>query len=354
MTADVAGRRRVDPVRSTRSLACLLLVTSLAGCVTTAPLDAMAPADAPRRVELTATPFFPQDDHQCGPAALSTLLAAAGVDVQPDDLVAEVYLPGRQGSLQAELLAAARRRGRMAYTLAGTPDALLAELQAGRPVLVLQNLGIDAVPVWHYAVVVGYDADRDEVILRSGRERRQVTAWARFEGSWRRAGRWAVVLLEPGTLPARPDALVYLEGCAGLEAAGQSGAAERAYAAAAQRWPEEPLAHLGMGNAAYARDDFVAAVRSYRRGVDLDADHAALRNNLAQALLDAGCPGEAEVEARRASRLARGTPLEADAADTLASIVEARRQAPDAGRCEAVSEGIAPGQPLSSGDESSD
>jgi hypothetical protein len=35
----------------------------------------------------------------------------------------------------------------------------LREVAAGNPVLVLQNLSFAWAPVWHYAVVMGYDAD---------------------------------------------------------------------------------------------------------------------------------------------------------------------------------------------------
>ncbi|MBS1199903.1 MAG: uncharacterized protein H6R27_581 [Proteobacteria bacterium] len=342
-----APRTRGARARSGRALASLLLPW-MAACSTVAPLDASLPGDAPRRIELTATPFFPQEDHQCGPAALATVLAASGVPVVPADLVAGSYLPGREGSLQAELVAAARRHGRLAYVLPGDPGSLVAELAAGRPLLVLQNLGVDAYPRWHYAVLVGLDAGRDEVILRSGRRQREVMSWARFDDSWRRGGRWAVVLLEPGALPENPEPLRFLEAIAGLEAAGRLGDAAASYAAAAARWPEHALAQLGLGNNAYARGDLAAAVASYQRGVALAPGNAVLHNNLAQALLDAGCPRQAEAEARTAALLAAGTPLEGDVRDTLEAIEAGPRQE---GRCAVEAGGSATGQPLSSRDD---
>ena len=86
----------------------------------------------------------------------------------PDELVPEIYLPARRGSLQVELIAATRSRGRLPYLLAPSDDALFDELAAGRPVLVLQKLGAGPWPGWHYAVLVGYDRDRRSVLLRSG------------------------------------------------------------------------------------------------------------------------------------------------------------------------------------------
>ncbi|MGD8236773.1 MAG: hypothetical protein PVJ65_11540, partial [Chromatiales bacterium] len=60
-------------------------------------------------VQLADTPFFPQQAYQCGPAALATVLNANGVSISPEQLVPQVYLPERRGSLQVEMIAAARR-----------------------------------------------------------------------------------------------------------------------------------------------------------------------------------------------------------------------------------------------------
>jgi hypothetical protein len=320
------------------------LLASVTACAPIVPLGSALPPDAPVRAELVDTPFFPQEAHQCGPAALAMVITASGMPVSPDQLVSDVYLPGRRGSLQAELLGAARRRGRLPYRLPGEAAPLFAEIHAGRPVLLLLNLGVDAWPVWHYAVLVGYDAGRGQVQLRSGRERRKVMSWRRFAGAWQRAGNWAVTLLEPGVLPARPDPMAYLEACAGLEAAGMLDAAARAYAAAAARWPENPLVHLGLGNVAYARGAFAAAAAAYRQGLRLAPDDAALRNNLAQALLDAGCRGEALAEARRAVELARGSALEPAARATL----DAASRDGSTDTCADAAVGAEPGRPLSS------
>ncbi len=305
------------------------LLAGLAGCAASPPLADGLARDAPRSLELRSTPFFPQEEFQCGPAALATLLVASGVATGPSALAPRVYLPGRHGSLQLELIGAARRSGRLPYTLSSTADEMISELAAGRPVLVLQNLGTTRLPVWHYAVLIGYDASRNVAILRSGRNERLETRWQRFARSWHLGGRWAITVLEPGTLPVQADPARYLAAVAGLEAAGQGQAAARAYDAAIAQWPMEPLAWLGRGNVAYAAGELEAATDAYLRAIQLAPMDAAARNNLAQTLADANCVAEARVQAGRASALATGTALAAAVAETGARI-DAMQSAPGA------------------------
>jgi ABC-type bacteriocin/lantibiotic exporter with double-glycine peptidase domain len=167
------------------SSGCALLVPQ------TAELRESWPAGLAERVELTDVPFFPQQDYQCGPAALATALAHLLLKVKPEDLIGEVYLPARQGSLQVEMLAAARRHGMVSYQLAPRFDNLLREVAAGTPVIVLQDYGVWPVPIWHYAVVIGYDHAKGEVLLRSGEKERLSMPFGVLEYTWRRLLRWS-------------------------------------------------------------------------------------------------------------------------------------------------------------------
>ena len=156
----------------------LLLSAALNGCSSLAPQAALLnndwPADLPQRAELTEVPFFPQIDYQCGPAALATSMANFNVAVTAEQLVPQVYLPARQGSLQVEMLATPRRYGLVSYQLAPSLENLLREVAAGTPVGTLQNLHAD----WHEAVAVGYGFQPNEWVLRCGvRDRRAMRLW---------------------------------------------------------------------------------------------------------------------------------------------------------------------------------
>jgi hypothetical protein len=214
-------------------------------------------------VELVHVPFFPQDEFQCGPAALATVLVDSGVDVTPQQLVSRVYVPDRRGSLQAEMLAATRSQGRVPYLLPPTIAPILAELRAGHPVLLLQNLGLGRWPVWHYAVLIGFDPAAEKFLLRSGITRRQEFAAVPFLASWDRGGRWSMVAANPGEPPASADVLGWLRAVAPFESTGNLELAAEGYMAAVTRWPEEAMAWTALGNVRYRQRDLAAAEAAY-------------------------------------------------------------------------------------------
>jgi hypothetical protein len=113
----------------------------LSACVATGVREVTQNLQLPRQHELTETPFFPQELYHCGPAALATALNAIDVKVSPDQLVPEVYIPSRKGSLQIEMLAAARRHGALAVKIEPELGAVLKEIAAGNVVVVMQNGG---------------------------------------------------------------------------------------------------------------------------------------------------------------------------------------------------------------------
>ena len=260
-------------------------------------------------VELEDTPFFPQDEFQCGPAALATLLHVSGVDeADPDILSEQVYLPERRGSLQMELLGATRRADRVPYVIAPNVESLLIELYAGNPVLILQNLGLPRWPVWHYAVVIGIDPLREEVILRSGTTEREILPLRRFERTWQMSDYWGLVITQPGQIPISADPLRYFEAVAPLEQQQRFEAASMAYEAAIERWPDEATPWIGLGNIAYSREHYADAETYYYQATELAPEYAPVFYNLAWALLRQNKQESARQAAAYAQQLAPEHP----------------------------------------------
>jgi tetratricopeptide (TPR) repeat protein len=306
-----------------RTLALAMMLLWLAGCATrmpqTAVLQTAWPLDLPQQAQISAVPFIAQDDYQCGPAALAMVAQHAGVQQSLATWVQQVYVPARQGSLQNEMLAASRRNGLIAYPLAPRLDALLREVAAGNPVLVLQNLAFSFSPVWHYAVVIGYDAVQATVTLHSGRTEKLHMPLTTFERTWARADHWAMLALPPQRLPATVHADVYVAAAVALERV-QPAAAQTAYATALRAWPLHRVALLGAGNSASTLGHKDAAAQAYRAATQAYPQDGDAWNNLAQVLMEQGQYAQALQAVQRAvviggSRMAQYRALEQNIRD---------------------------------------
>jgi len=309
-------------VENARSIAGVFMLVLLQGCASlfpqTAQLRDALPAGLPQRVELKQVPFFPQTEYQCGPAALATTLAAYGAKVTPDDLVSQVYIPERKGSLQVEMLAAARRHGMVSYQIAPRFEDLLREIAAGNPVIVLQNLGVS--DGWHYAVAVGYDYDAAELILRSGEIERETMRFWTHEFAWMRSGYWAMVALPPDRMAATADESRWLAAVSALERTGNARASRVAYQRFLDRWPANVNAAVGLANTEHALGDLKAAEKVLREAEGRDPKSVIVLNNLAQTLADQGRAAEALPIIDRA--VALGGPFAASVKETRDAILK--------------------------------
>ncbi len=273
--------------------ACLVVLgvtlALLAGCASAPQTRALlAATDLPLQAALPNTPFYPQDAYQCGPAALAMLLVASGVTTTPEVLVDEVYVPARQGSFQVEMQAAARRHDRLALRIQPRMHSLLAWLDGGEPVLVLQNLGPDWYPVWHYAVVIGYDLESREMLLRSGVTPDHRVSMSTFERTWARAAFWGMVTLAPGELPYRDSSADYFVAAAALEETNTAVDMLAVWRTGVAAWPDEPDIALGLANQFYRRGEYQSALAGYS-GLVADFPHYLPGyNNLASLLGELG------------------------------------------------------------------
>lgn len=286
-----------------RNVLMLAFFLLLNACAATGVREAVQNKDLPRQHELTKTPFFPQELYHCGPAALATALNAIDINVTPDQLVPEVYIPARQGSLQIEMLAASRRHGALSVKVAPRLDAILKEVAAGNVVVVMQNLGLSWAPSWHYAVVVGYNLEQEKVWLRSGTFERFEMTLSTFQRTWARSEYWAFVALKPGSLPASDDPDAVAKAIVAFEKNLNKKDAYLSYDAAVKRWPNHLVLLMGLGNSAYALGNYSHATSAFREATAAHPDSAAAHNNLANMLMILGDAKAAKLAAEKALAL---------------------------------------------------
>ncbi|MFG6158257.1 PA2778 family cysteine peptidase [Halomonas sp. 1390] len=279
----------------------MMLVT--AGCASTPRLAESTQRQLPRQTLLEDVPFHGQRDYQCGPASLAMVLNASGVPVTVDSLIPQVFLPGREGSVQPEMLGTVRRQGRIPFRIDGTLDALLTEVDAGHPVVVMQNLSLPAWPVWHYAVVIGFDRDDKTLTLHSGMEPERLESFKRFDATWARSDRWAFVALPPGELPATGDARDALDAIADFERAQGAQASLPAWEALVERHPALAMGHFALGNARHAAGEVAGALSAFADATQADPDLAVAWLNLGLLHRERGNTGEAREALEQAAAL---------------------------------------------------
>ena len=109
-----------------RGVSLLLLLFGLlaGGCGTLGPRSMPPAPPAQERVFLAEVAFYGQGVDQCGPAALAMALTWSGLAITPDDLRGEVFTPSRGGSLQPDMISAARRHGKLAYPVSKAESLL--------------------------------------------------------------------------------------------------------------------------------------------------------------------------------------------------------------------------------------
>ena len=220
------------------------------------------------------------------------------------------------------MIAAARRHSRIAYPISGAA-AMLSEVGAGHPVIALQNLGLSWKPVWHYAVVVGYDLKQGIVIVHSGNTPRKRISLRVFENTWTRSGHWGLLVLPPTRLPATATHHDFVSAVVGLEKAGQWQVAIQGYKTALARWPDSLGAYIGLGNSYYALGDKISAEAAFRQATRRFPTNGSAFNNLAQVLWEMGKDQEALEAARQAQTL--GGPLVNTYRETLRQIQAGKR-----------------------------
>lgn len=327
-------------LRRRRFYLAFLLLPLVAGCAGGPPLKSfpeISAAAVPQ--EIAGVPFHPQEALQCGPAALATTLGWSDVEVSPESLEPLLFLPERRGTLQPEIKAQARRHGRIPYEIPNDPGALIDELQAGHPVLVLQNNGLSWYPRWHYAVVVGMDPQEETLRLRSGTHEDYDLDFSTFLRTWRRASYWAIVVLPPDEMPASSLPAPVLSAITDFSRVATPAATRLALRTAVARWPSDVGLRFALANHWYEQGELQRAESEYRNILAAAPDAVMARNNLAWLLAVEGRTDEAAAvlpdDPQQTADELPQDPWAASLADT-AAFVRCRAEGGSVAQCEAA------------------
>lgn len=297
----------------------------LAGCQAT-PQTAKLMVDRPAipaQHLIAGVPFYPQQDFYCGPTTLAEVFNFYGIGLSPSNIAPKLFIPDLAGSLQIEMVAAARQQGLVAYAHPGNLESVLRLASEDIPVVVLQNLSISWLPMWHYALVIGYDLDQRQIILHSGLTQRHRLNFATFERTWGRAGYWMMAALPATEMSDQFDPLQYTQAAHDLLSTGQSDAGILALQSAIKQWPDYWLSYFLLANH-YLSDDPQQAAFWYQKGYQFADDNVPYLNNFAFTLATLGCDAQARSLLSKALAEQPGDP---NLLDTQSQISQLSREA---------------------------
>jgi hypothetical protein len=215
---------RTHTAASKRMWLAAALVLSLAGCA-----SALTPEikRLPDRVELNNVPFFRGNAYQSGPGTLASMLSNQHVQITPGLLDKPLQLPGGEAGLEQNMQRVAREYGFIVYPLDDGLQSLLTQVSAGYPVMLRFAEGsLFTEP--RYAVLVGYNRNKQTVLLHAGMNRHLLMSFSSFTSAWESAGSWAVLIQSPRQLPANLNESRWRKAASDLAQAGQEQAAGEA------------------------------------------------------------------------------------------------------------------------------
>lgn len=246
------------------------------------------------KYEIANVPFYSQQAFYCGPTTLAEVFNFYGADSTPQDIAPNLFVPALEGSLQLEMVSASRQQGLLAYAKRGSFQQLLGLIRDDIPVVVLQNVSISWLPMWHYAVVIGYDISAQEVILHTGETKRHRLNFTTFERTWARGDYWLLAAVPPDKISSQFTPLAYTQAAQDLLSTGQKQAGRTSLQTAISTWPDYWLSYFLLAND-YLTVDLQQAVIWYQKGYEYAQDNVPYLNNYAYALARLGCVSQAKI-----------------------------------------------------------
>jgi len=244
-------------------------------------------------------PFIPPRSKLCGSTSIEMVSSywqsktSYVPQLSVEELDGLTLIPAKGGTLQIELVSAARANGLIVYPLEPTFEALFSELSENHPVIVLVNRSFSWHPLWHYAPVTGFDGEKRTVLTHFSDQQNEAISIGTFAALWKRSNNWGVVLLPPGELPASASSKTFLRAVYEFEKTGKVTEAIVAYKSASLRWPQDPDILFALANAYYNSSNLFEAEENYRKLLAIKPSYYLAVNNLAVLLCHTGRSSEA-------------------------------------------------------------
>ena len=223
----------------------------LMGCQATPQADRLRQegfVSLPPSHTIDTVPFSKQQQFYCGPTTLSEVFGYYGMDATPTDIAPKLFIPNKEGSLQLEMVSATRQYGFLPYTERGTLSTIMALVSDNIPVIVFQNLSIQLLPQWHYAVVIGSNSQKGTVTLHTGVTESHEMSFELFERTWGRGKYWYLAPVPSSVSSINMSAYTYVSAAYDMMKVGSTEIAIQFLETATKQWPSYWLSYFLLAN----------------------------------------------------------------------------------------------------------
>ena len=180
-------KQRELPFTLALTLFCLIALSCSPGA--TRSQNAQQPRDA-RLIK--TVPFFPQEQYQCGPSAMASVLSYRGLRITPKEVADQIYSKSARGTLNIDMVLFAERQGMQARQYSGNIEDLKKNIDLSNPLIVFVDYGFFVYQKNHFMVVVGYDSGH--VILHSGKDSFKPVPTEDFIQTWKKTNCWTLLI----------------------------------------------------------------------------------------------------------------------------------------------------------------
>ncbi len=150
------------------------------------------------QARIIKVPFYKQEENQCGPSALATVMNywCLMVDkgcVSMDDISKEIFSPHAKGVLGIDLEIYATKNGFKTEQFSGNVDIIKESIDQGIPLIIMVTYGFLFYQINHFLVVTGYD--EKGIIVNDGRHENALVTYDELERIWKRARYWTLKII---------------------------------------------------------------------------------------------------------------------------------------------------------------
>lgn len=163
------------------------LIFFLISCATLKPI----PKYKSNRI-INDVPFFPQEEYQCGPAALAGVLGYLGLSISPEEIAKDIFSRSARGTLNIDMIVYPQKKGFIAEQYSGSLEDLREKIDSGYPLVVFIDYGFWVMQENHFMVVVGYN--EHGIIANSGKDEHKFISNEDFVKTWERTKFWTLLI----------------------------------------------------------------------------------------------------------------------------------------------------------------